>query len=59
MVEEVRALGPLNWKQVAREPAEVLAALNGHQSDLAEPHRAGYRQQPTMAATPCSPRRRR
>lgn len=37
MVEEVRLLGPLNWKLVAREPAEVLAALNGHQPDLAEP----------------------
>ena len=37
MVEEVRLLGPLNWKQVAREPAGVMFDTNGHETDLAMP----------------------
>ena len=47
MVEEVRALGPLNWKLVAREPAGVLFDINGHGADLAMP--AAMPVQPTAA----------
>ena len=37
MVEEVRALGPLNWSQVTNEPAGVMFDINGHEKELTTP----------------------